>query len=453
MNDLLTLIGNAAAVTGTGKGITATTLTSSPTVPGDVSNWLQNAPNTGNRPRAYINWILLDEQFRPVNSSSGFDMIGDAETIKSHTQNVSINKSGYLYVYCSNESDQDVFFDNLQVVHSRGPLVEETHYYPFGLVMSGISSKALNNSPTNRFKYNGKEQQHNEFSDGSGLEWYDYGARMYDNQICRWTVIDPKSEVSRRWTPYNYAYNNPLRFIDPDGMKADWIFDQQSDGSWKKREGEKNDGGANNHTLNYKDGKTTYLNTKDGTSSTVDTKKTNKEIQQYRESREKGSTSVPAAKESTTKASSANEEPLTGSTTTNKVSDEHVVINTGMGDEYVVSHYTGQVAGQEGKLITNDISTNNGKAEGVTTTVGPINMSANIDNSYTAGLGVAGFEVHVGAGVGNGLGQISAGFSYKNGNGNIVGSDGTFKAGGVTLAVAAASYLIATQGWGGLLTP
>ncbi|SJZ85842.1 RHS repeat domain-containing protein [Sediminibacterium ginsengisoli] len=221
--DLLTLLAGTPLITGANK-VTAGSLTGSTSITNGVSNWLNNAPATGTAPKAYLNWILFDEQFKPVSASSGFDAISSStDDLKSHAKNVDITKNGYLYVYASNESDVDVFFDNLQLIHNHGPLLEETHYYPFGLTMAGISSKA-SGKLENRFKYNGNKLESGEFSDGSGLEMYDFNARTYDQQIGRFMQIDPLAdeEDQETHTPYHFGFNNPVLHSDPDGKNPIW---------------------------------------------------------------------------------------------------------------------------------------------------------------------------------------------------------------------------------------
>lgn len=86
-----------------------------------------------------------------------------------------------------------------------GEIVEVNNYYPFGLQHNYTAT----NQNAYQYKYNGKELQE------TGM--YDYGWRNYMPDIGRWGVMDPLVEMYRRHTPYTYAVNNPVRFIDPDG--------------------------------------------------------------------------------------------------------------------------------------------------------------------------------------------------------------------------------------------
>jgi RHS repeat-associated protein len=227
MTNLLTSPGNPAA----GKGFSATDLTNLNT--GQIPNTFFRGSNgeVSTIPKAYINYIFFDDQFKFAGGN--FSRVGTSGTVKDHwyadgqLQNIVAPKNGYIFVYVSNESNVNVFFDNLQVIHKPGPILEETHYYPFGLRMEGICSKVAN-SLTNKYQYSGKEIQSKEFSDGSGLELYDFGARNYDPQIGRWHNPDPMADKWNSYSPYNYAVNNPINVIDPDGKDAVYAYDEET---------------------------------------------------------------------------------------------------------------------------------------------------------------------------------------------------------------------------------
>jgi RHS repeat-associated protein len=180
---------------------------------------------TASNPQAYLTVLFFDERFNFVQEGS-ISMPVEANAANSSNLNLALTniqapKNGYVYVYVSNASDIPVYFDNFQVALNHGPIIEEDHYYSFGLKIAGISSVKISNITEgdidNKNLYNDKEL----FDDG-GLDWYDYGFRNYDPQIGRFPQLDPLTDDFPYLTPYQYASDEPIANVDMDGLEA-WL--------------------------------------------------------------------------------------------------------------------------------------------------------------------------------------------------------------------------------------
>ncbi len=133
---------------------------------------------------------------------------------------VNVQNGPYEYVYQYSDHLGNVRLsyadaDGDGSIDAATEIIEENNYYPFGLSLKGYNNHVspLGNSTAQKWKYNGMEHD-----ESLGLEIYDFGARNYDPALGRWMNLDPLAEMMRRHSPYSYAFDNPVFFIDPDGM-------------------------------------------------------------------------------------------------------------------------------------------------------------------------------------------------------------------------------------------
>ncbi|PHN00804.1 DUF6443 domain-containing protein [Flavilitoribacter nigricans] len=109
----------------------------------------------------------------------------------------------YQYTIRDHLGNSRVMF---KMVGTTATIIQEGHYYPFGMEMEGFST---GNDP---YRYNGMEWQAD-----LGLGMYDYGARWYDPSIGRWNALDPLAEKFPSESPFNYVGNSPISNIDVGG--------------------------------------------------------------------------------------------------------------------------------------------------------------------------------------------------------------------------------------------
>ncbi len=163
------------------------------------------------QPAAYLEVVASDTSGKVVHSER--KSLSNAASESWEELSIAYQASGKetVVIQLVNPSDLvTTHFDDLSISQQPPLIVQENHFGAFGENLTGIE---VTGNPSHLYQYNDKEKQGE-----LGLAWYDYGARMYDPQIGRWHVVDPMAEKMVSWSPYNYAFNNPLLFIDPDGQ-------------------------------------------------------------------------------------------------------------------------------------------------------------------------------------------------------------------------------------------
>lgn len=226
-NNLLSniLTNLAGAITGS-NGVNNSSKNAVATIVGNLNNtntgFIPAATNssntTSNKPRAFLNVLFFDERFNFIAENSQSFQVGNGTNNGSIVEGgIQAPKNGFVYVFLSNESTEPVYFDNLKINHIRGQIVEESHYYAFGLKIGSISSKKM--ASTFEGSLNVKEGYQGEYSDfEEELNYNDFPLRTYDPQIGRWLQQDLYDEFS---SPYVGMGNDPINNIDPTGG---WIL-------------------------------------------------------------------------------------------------------------------------------------------------------------------------------------------------------------------------------------
>lgn len=133
---------------------------------------------------------------------------------------VNVDNGNYSYIYRFKDHLDNIRLsytdaDGNGSIDPSSEIIKESNYYPFGLSHKGYNNtvSSLGNSVAKKYMFGGKEYQ-----DELNLAWYDVSARNYDPALGRWMNSDPLAEQMRRHSPYNYAFNNPVYYIDYDGM-------------------------------------------------------------------------------------------------------------------------------------------------------------------------------------------------------------------------------------------
>ena len=166
---------------------------------------LASVPGEAGQPKAYLQYIFLNQSYEGAGSG--------AQAVSAPGGTIALDFSptedGYLYVYVVNESQKDVFFDDLTFSIEGTRVVRRTDYYPFGAVAKVWDSPEQTQQEAYRFGYQG---DYSEKDEETG--WNHFELRQYDPIIGRWMSVDPARQFA---SPYVGMGDDPMNGVDSDG--------------------------------------------------------------------------------------------------------------------------------------------------------------------------------------------------------------------------------------------
>ena len=165
-----------------------------------------NQPDTPGMAKGFLTWMFFNREFNFVPEASGSLRAANAGTLDELAAlEIAAPENGFMYIYVSNNSTQPVNFDNLRIRTIQSAMLEENHYYPYGMLIVPLSMQNKNT---------GLKFQSKEWVTAMDLNMYDFNLRMYDPVLARWHAADPMAQFAN---PYFAMNGNPVSTIDPTG--------------------------------------------------------------------------------------------------------------------------------------------------------------------------------------------------------------------------------------------
>jgi Leucine-rich repeat (LRR) protein len=172
-------------------------------------------PSGNGTPLGYVRLLVFDRDSNLVSSQTQQLSTAAASGYERLALSTTVAQDGYVTVFVGNESNVDVYFDDVMVRHGQGLQVQETEYDPMGLVLAGLGTTSPGLRQLNQYQWNGKELQPD-----LGLNWTSLDWRMYDAQLNRMPAVDPEMENGQEhMSPYAFGFDNAVRFADANGRK------------------------------------------------------------------------------------------------------------------------------------------------------------------------------------------------------------------------------------------